>query len=144
MSNILVCKNLFPPIMKQQINPIHSVEVQNFRSDPSSGKWACQACTYYNYPKVWLNLLIVILIIIAIVTIIIIAVVTILILIITIVIVIIITIIILIAAMPVLLIIWSTQALRCTQCLIMIITIFVILIITIVILIIIIMTIGHL
>ena len=21
-------------------------------SDPSSGKWACPACTYYNYPKV--------------------------------------------------------------------------------------------
>ena len=89
--------------MKQQINPIHSVEVQNFRSDPSSGKWACQACTYYNYPKVCLNVIVVILIIIF--TIIIIAVVLILILIITIVIVIIITIIILIAAMPVLLII---------------------------------------
>ena len=31
--------------MKEQFKPIHSVEVQNFCSDPSSGKWACQACT---------------------------------------------------------------------------------------------------
>ena len=54
--------------MKQQIKTIHSVEVQNFRSDPSSGKWACQACTYYNYPKVCLNVIIFILIIIVIVT----------------------------------------------------------------------------
>ena len=85
--------------MNQQFKSVHSVEVQNFRSDPSSGKWACQACTYYNYPKVCLNVIIVILIIIF--TIIIIAVVLILILIITIVIVItiIITIIILIATL---------------------------------------------